>query len=382
MAYSPQIYLNYDVNAGINRLMSEIWESPHWPKFYVDAERVEPYLARLSHGMGRVQGVHAGLSPEDREQILLREVTQEAVHSFGIEGVSLRAEDIQQSVVASMAGRNLDGATRRSDRVAQMMLQARDPKVVLDEDTLCLWHRLLFAHTETEDLGQWRQSEMVIVKSARADREEILYNALPAANVAGAMKIWVQGAKSPQSRSAPVFAALMHLWFESIHPFSDGNGRIGRAIVENIFAKTDALPFSMSRQIEADKAGYYAALQAGRVVGQGGLDATAFVIWFLQCLEKAADRGLKEAMFLVQRNQFFTRFTEGLNDRQRLVLQNLFGQGPERVDLGISNKSYVKIAKTSVATATRDLNDLVQLGAVARSGAGGRSTVYRICYQG
>lgn len=365
----------------MNLLMTEIWDSPYWPNFDVDAQEIEPYLARLSHGMGRIHGVHAGLSPVDREQILLREVTQEAVHSFGIEGVSLREDEIQQSVVASMAGRNLDGATRRSDRVAQMMLQARDPETVLSEETLCHWHSLLFAHTEAEDLGQWRQSEMVIVKSARADREEILYNALPAASVADAMKKWVKGAKSPQGRSAPVFAALMHLWFESIHPFSDGNGRIGRAIVENIFAKTDALPFSMSRQIEADKAGYYGALQAGRVIGQECIDATAFVIWFLQCLEKAANRGLEEAMFLVQRNQFFARFSDGLNDRQRQVLQNLFGQGAERVDLGISNKSYVKIAKTSVATATRDLNELVQLGAVLKSGAGGRSTVYQISYR-
>ncbi|GHA61826.1 cell division protein Fic [Amylibacter ulvae] len=361
--------------------MTEIWESPYWPNFGVDNNVVEPYLARLSHGLGRVHGVHAGLSPADREQILLREIAQEAVHSFGIEGVTLRAQDIQQSVIASMAGRNLDGATRRSDRVAQMMLEARDPKTKLDEQTLCRWHHLLFAHTEAEDLGRWRQSEMVIVKSARADREEILYNAIPAASVGDAMKNWVAGANSHQGRSVPVFAALMHLWFESIHPFSDGNGRIGRAIVENIFAKTDALPFSMSRQIESDKTGYYAALQAGRVLGEGQIDATAFVVWFLQCLETAAERGLQEALFLTHRNQFFARFVAQMNDRQIQVLQNLFGQGPTRVDLGISNKSYVKIAKTSVATATRDLNELVKIGALNKSGAGGRSTVYQIVYQ-
>ena len=244
-----------------------------------------------------------------------------------------------------MAGRNLTGATGRSDAVAQMMLEARNPETDLSAETLQRWHRLLFEGTKVDDLGAWRQSEMVIVKSARADREEVLYNALPAQQVARAMAEWERVACGVQPNSAPVFAALMHLWFESIHPFSDGNGRIGRAVIENIFAKTGALPFSLSRQIEADKNGYYAALQAGRKEGRGEIDATDFVLWFLQALEKAAQRGLEEARFLIRRNQFFVRFAGKLNARQEKVLRRLYAQGEIRVVLGISNKSYTKIAK-------------------------------------
>lgn len=355
--------------------MSEIWESEDWPNFGYDAARVEPLLAGLSEAIGVVRGLHAGLSPAEREQILLREIASEAVHSFGIEGVTLDVADIEASVVASMADRNLRGAARRSDRIAEMMLQAREA-VTLDAARLCDWHRMLFQGLEVDDLGQWRRSEMVIAKSARADREDILYKALPAAQVPDAMAKWIQGAADMRGRSVPVTAALLHLWFESIHPFSDGNGRIGRAVNEAIFARSGALPFSLSRQIEADKRGYYAALQAGRVQGDGCIDATEFVVWFLEALAKAAARGLDEALYLVGRNQYFARFGAGLSQRQRKVLERLFAQGQGRVDLGLSNKNYAKISGVSDATASRDLADLVNQGAVRRSAAGGRSTRY------
>lgn len=356
--------------------MSEIWQSKDWPNFSYDRGEVQPLLAELSKDIGLVQGLHAGLSPRDREQIILREITQEAVHSFGIEGVILNAAEIEASVVASLAGRNFAGISQRSDAVAVMFLVARDPNTILNKEVLGTWHKLLFEDSLVEDIGRWRQSELVIVKSARADREEILYKALPAPLIEDAMQIWVQSVSDSQTHSTPVFAALMHLWFESIHPFSDGNGRIGRAIVENIFAKSGALPFSLSRQIEADKKGYYAALQAGRKQGRGCIDATAFVVWFLKMMQKASERGLEEAKFLIARNQFFMRFSSQISTRQEKVFRKIFEKGQSRVVQGLSNKSYIKIAKTSEATATRDLTDLLGKGIVKKTKARGRSTCY------
>lgn len=167
--------------------MTHIWQSPDWPHFAYDTALTEPLLLAFADQIGEVRGLHSGLTASEREEIILREITREAVHSFGIEGVSLDASEIQASVIASMAQRNLAGASRRSDDVAAMMLEARDPGVRLDAARLHHWHRLLFRRAEVEEMGQWRSFKMVIVKSANAGSEEILYTALPPERVADEM---------------------------------------------------------------------------------------------------------------------------------------------------------------------------------------------------
>ncbi|WP_240722548.1 Fic family protein [Poseidonocella sp. HB161398] len=173
----------------------------------------------------------------------------------------------------------------------------------------------------------------------------------------------------------PVRAGLAYLWFESIHPFADGNGRIGRAIVEHVFATEAALPFSLSRQIEADKRGYYTALQAGRRVANHTIDATPFVLWLLERLEAGIGEAGREARFLVRRNAFLSAHAD-LPERPPSVLRRLFAEGESRVEQGLSSGPYGKIAKVSPATATRDLTDLEQRGVVARAPGGGRFTRY------
>ncbi len=353
--------------------MTEIWQSTGWPRFTYNEAITAPLLLALAEQQGEVRGLQSGLSSTEREEMILRELTREAVHSFGIEGVQLNAAEVEASVVASLKARNFEGATRRSDGVAALMLDARRGGV-LDTARLCAWHRLLFHGMEVEDLGTWRRFDLVIAKSARADREEVLYKPVPHGRVAAEMEAflgWLAADTSP----LPVRAALAHLWFESIHPFSDGNGRIGRAIVEQVFAQSAALPFSLSRQIEAEKKAYYAALQAGRVAVAGGIDATAFVQWFLNALLSAGKVAADEARFLVRRNRFFMDHA-GMSARQEKVLRHLFAMGAKRVALGISAKAYGKIADVSAATATRDLGALEGQGALLRSAEGGRSTRY------
>jgi Fic family protein len=175
-------------------------------------------------------------------------------------------------------------------------------------------------------------------------------------------------------------AAIAHLWFESIHPFSDGNGRIGRAIIEHVFAKTKALPFSFSKQVEKEKKAYYAALQAGRREGDKVIDATAFIVWFLKCLVSAAALSRNEAFLIVRRNRFIATLSQHLSERQMTVLHTLFAQGEVRITQGISARSYAKMARVSGPTATRDLAAMERAGALTRSKAGGRSTHYRINY--
>ena len=145
---------------------------------------------------------------------------------------------------------------------------------------------MLFFGIEVEDLGRWRQFDIDIVRSAAAGLNDILYKAPPPDRVDAEMSAFIDWLNDKPEMPAPIIAAIAHLWFESIHPFSDGNGRVGRAVIEYVFAnRSRALPFSLSRQIEKDKKAYYNALQDGRKAGKGAIDATAFVVWFLTTLK-------------------------------------------------------------------------------------------------
>ncbi|MBL1435050.1 MAG: Fic family protein [Rhodobacteraceae bacterium] len=353
--------------------MTEIWQTSCWPHFTYNEALAAPLLLEIATRQGELTGLQAGLAPAEREEIILQAMTREAVHSFGIEGVKLDAVEIEVSVVASMKARSFGAVTRRSDAVAELMLDARTGGA-LNAERLMRWHRLLFHGMEVEDLGAWRGFDLVIAKSARADREEVLYNPLPHERVADEMAAFL-GWLATDTSPLPIRAALAHLWFESIHPFSDGNGRIGRAIIELVFSQEAALPFSLSRQIEAEKKAYYTALQAGRVAHDGQIDATAFVQWFLGAVLSAGKVASDEVWFLVQRNRYFMEY-RSMSARQEMVLRHLFSMGAARVALGVSAKAYGKISGVSAATATRDLVALEGQGALRRSAEGGRSTRY------
>lgn len=357
----------------------EIWQTSSWPNFEHDASATEEALAVFSQRLGAIQGLQAGLTADERQEIFLRAVTNEAVSSFAIEGVALREEDIQASVVASLVHRGAE-PQRRADAIAGLMLDAREGQGVLDAAKLFSWHELLFHGIELEDKGRWRTFPMIIAKGATAGKEEVLYTPPPEDQVPEMMAKFLEALEG-ENRPLPIKAALAHLWFESIHPFSDGNGRIGRALVEYIFAQEAALPFSLSRQIEADKQGYYEALQAGRKADGDRINATAFVLWFLQRLIAGIDAAEDEARFLVRRNAFFV-VHKGMSERSEAVLRRLFKEGPRRVSEGISVAPYTKIAKVSAATASRDLSELEEKGVIIRGPEGGRSTRYYLNFPG
>ena len=354
--------------------MGYIWQSRHWPLFTHDAGRTEAPLSHFLLRLGTVAGLQAALTPDERRESFLRAVTREAVASFEIEGVTLSPEEVEASVVASLSKRGAE-PNRRTDAVAKLMLEAREGQGPLTTERLHHWHALLFHGVELEEKARWRSFEIIIVKSATAGTEEVLYKGPPADQVPVDMARFLGWLNRETLLPVPVRAALLHLWFESIHPYSDGNGRIGRAIVEHVFAGEAALPFSLSRQIEADKRGYYAALQAGRREGVKGIDGTDFVLWFLEKLQNGVAEAETDARFLVARNRFFLRFPK-LPLRAETVLRRLFKEGPGRVAQGLSAGPYAKIAHVSVATATRDLTELEGLGVLKRGDAGGRSTRY------
>lgn len=360
-----------------------IWNSPAWPHFRHDPAKTERPLAHVMARLGSIDGLHAGLSAAERQEIFLRAVTGEALASFAIEGVRLPAPEIEASVIASLTHRQAV-PQRRSDAIAELMLDARTPGASAEDSqaatapfdipTLHRWHALLFHGMEVEDPGRWRSFPIDIVRGPSGQPRDVLYSAPPPERVPQEMQRFLDWL-ARDTHPLPVRAALAHLWFESIHPFADGNGRIGRAIVERIFATEGALPFSLSRQIEADKRGYYAALQTGRRDAGAYIDATGFVLWFLDRLDAGITEAAAQARFLVRRNAYLTAHAD-LPPRPLAVLRRLFDQGQIRVEQGLSAGPYARMAKVSAATATRDLTMMESAGALTRSTSGGRSTRY------
>ncbi|SMO97586.1 Fic family protein [Paracoccus laeviglucosivorans] len=358
--------------------MPWIWQSSAWPNFWYDAQEVASDLASASQAIGEITGMQAGLSASEREELQLRRIVQEALGSFGIEGVTLDRTQLEVSVVASLLHRERNAFDRRSDAIATLLLRARDHHDPVSAETLCEWHRLLFFRMEVDDPGRWRQSDIEIVRSAVAGTHEVLFKAPPPERLNQEMSRLLAWMATEHVMPVSIKAAIAHLWFETIHPFADGNGRIGRALIDNVFAQQNALPFSLSRQIEMEKRAYYEALQAGRHEDGDRIDATAFVTWFLQCLCRAAQVARQEAQFLLARNAFFIRHSAAMSQRQEAVMRKIFEAGPKRVAEGISARSYARISGASGPTATRDLNALVAIGVLSRSEAGGRSTAYTI----
>ncbi|MEM9440089.1 MAG: DUF4172 domain-containing protein, partial [Pseudomonadota bacterium] len=326
--------------------MKQVWQSTFWSNFDYDRKAAESHLAAAVEAIGEVSDLQAGLGQHDLEELRLAQIVQEALSSFGIEGVALDPAEIEISVIVSLKYRDRAALSRRSDAIVELMVAARQAEGLLTRETLWEWHRLLFFGIEVEDLERWRQFDIDIVRSAAAGSNDVLYKAPPPERVEAEMSAFIYWLNDKPETPTPIVAAIAHLWFESIHPFSDGNGRIGRAVIEYIFAsRSKPLPFSLSRQIEKDEKAHYAALQDGRKVGKGAIDATAFLVWFLTTLKSAADAGLAEVLFLVRRNQFFLRFEDVLSERQKIVLQTLFEQGQGRRTQALSAKSYGKIAK-------------------------------------
>jgi Fic family protein len=354
--------------------MANVWQSIHWPSFMHDPQGTEAALAAFYLCLGRVSGLQEALSPDEQRKALLHALTGEAVASFRIEGDTLSAPQVEVSLAAMLANNNAK-PQHRSDAVAALSLEARVGQGALNADRLHRWHALLFLGVELEEKARWRSDEMVIVKSAKGGKEEVFYTAPPPEQVPRDMEAFLDWLYREQALPVPIRAALAHLWFESIHPYGDGSGLVGRAIVAHVFAREVATPMSLSRQIEADRRGYYMAMHAGRQVSRGGIDGTEFVLWFLERLTAGLAEDEAGARFLVRRNRFFLRFN-ALSPRAEHVLRELFAEGPDRVAQGLSAGPYAEMAGVSAATATRDLTELETIGALVRGQGGGRSTRY------
>jgi Fic family protein len=362
-----------------------IHELKDWPKFRWDQRRLAELLAAVRHRQGRLLGRMESLGFTLRGEAVLSTLTEDVLKSSEIEGDILDKEQVRSSI-ARRLGMDIGALTpadRHVEGVVEMMLDATQKyDQPLTDERLFAWHASMFPTGRSGmskiKVGAWRDDESgpMQVVSGALGRERVHYEAPSAKRLRQDMRAFLHWFNNGGEPVDPVVkAAVAHLWFVTIHPFDDGNGRIARAIADMALARSEKSPqrfYSMSAQIREERKAYYDILEATQ---KGNLDITLWLEWFLGCLDRAFDGAgtilatvMKKARFWdLHRDQTF-------NDRQRLVLNRLLNGFEGK----LTNAKYAKLAKCSSDTALRDIDDLLERGVLTRDAAGGRSTSYSL----
>src|SRR5574341_94042 len=334
---------------------------------------------------GGATGLLKGLPKDAQAEAAVELMVAEAIKTSAIEGELLSRKDVMSSIRKNLG---MDGGAatgdRRAEGAAALMIDVRNSFAApLSDAKLFEWHQMIMAGNRRIAAGQWRtHAEPMQVISGPVGKEEVYFEAPPSSRVPGEMKRFIEwfnetgpGGKK-ETKKAVVRSAVVHLYFESIHPFEDGNGRIGRTLSEKALSQGIGRPalLSLSRAIEADRKGYYAALQEG----QKSNEITAWVTWFVNVALAAQIHAEEQIDFTLKKTRLFDRFRYQLNERQLQILRRMLEEGPEGFKGGMSAKKYMSITSTSKATATRDLQDLADKGVFVPFGGGGRSTRYKV----
>ena len=358
-----------------------------WPRFTWDSKALAPLLSEVRLHQGLLVGKMRGYGLASRWTATLKILTEETIKSSAIEGVVLDPENVRSSL-ARRLGLEVGGLTAHKDRnvdgVVEMMLDATQKfSEPLTRERVFDWHANLFPGVRTTRnkfrVGAWRddsQGPMQVV-SGPVGRHKIHYEAPPADRVESEMRRFFAWFEGNEQEDPLLKAAIAHLWFVTIHPFEDGNGRIGRAIAEMCLARSDGSAqrfYSMSSQILEDRKDYYEVLERTQA---GPLDITGWLTWFLGCLDRAIEQSNQITSSALEKELFWKSLKQrkvSLNDRQTKVLNKLFSGFEGK----LTRDKWMKITKASSRTALRDIEELIAIGVIEQEEAGGRSTSYRM----
>lgn len=357
------------------------WQQKDWPNFQYKTDAIEDKLYDFAQRTGRISGVLEGLSETEQTDAMINLMVSEAIKTSEIEGEYLSRNDVMSSIRRNI-GLNPDlppAKDKRAEGVSELMVSVRNNFLKpLTSKMLFDWHSMLMKGNTQIQIGQWRTHEepMQIVSGA-IGREIVHFEAPPSKTVPSEMNGFIKWFNESQiDIKKPILrAAIAHLYFETIHAFEDGNGRIGRAVAEKALSQSIGRPvlFSLSKSIERNKNKYYNALKAA----QRSNEITDWISYFVKTVLDAQIDAEQEIEFTLKKTKFFDQHKRELNDRQQKVVRRMLEEGHQGFEGGMNARKYVSIASTSKATATRDLQDLVQKGVFKPIG-GGRSTRYEI----
>lgn len=364
--------------------MAYIHEKPDWPDFTWDSETLSPVLAALRYREGQLLGRMQALGFNLRTEASLHTLTDDVVKSSAIEGERLDPEEVRSSI-ARRLGLDAGGLVPASgdvEGVVEMMLDATQHHLQeLTPERLFGWHAALFPAGRSGmrriTVGAWRSKDAgpMQVVSGPVGREKVHFEAPAADRLETEMDRFLEWFNRPATIDPVLKAGIAHFWFVTIHPFEDGNGRIARAIADMALARADGSKerfYSMSSQIEAERKAYYEELERQQ---RGGLDITAWLLWFLGCLERAIDNADHTLAAVLYKARLWEKANQRpVNERQRLVL----GRMLDGFEGHMNTSKYAKLAKCSTDTALRDIRELRARGILIQNPGGGRSTSYRL----
>jgi Fic family protein len=356
-----------------------------WPHFTWQEKKLLELLADVRHRQGKLIGLMQGLGFTLQAEATLQTLTLDVLKSSEIEGEILDADQVRSSI-ARRLGMDVAGlvpADRNVEGVVEMMLDAtQNYKDALTEERIFGWHAALFPTGRNGMhkivVGAWRDNtkeDPMQVVSGPIGREKVHYQAPDSELLPDEMKAFLKWFNTENALDPVLKAAIAHLWFVTLHPFDDGNGRIARAIADMQLARSDESNqrfYSMSAQIRKERNAYYNILEDTQ---KDTMDITQWLAWFLACLNRALEATGETLAMVFKKAKFWERNAKvQLNTRQRLMLNKLL----DGFEGNLNNAKWAKIAKCSSDTALRDITDLLNKGILKKEEGGGRSTHYAL----
>ena len=361
-----------------------VWEQSDWPRWRFDTSVLATMLADVRHSQGRLLGRMEGLGFALRGQAILQVLTEDVLKTSEIEGQQLNPDTVRSSI-ARRLGVDIGALTpadRHVDGVVEMVLDATSGFASpLTRKRLFGWHAALFptgySGLAKIRIGAWRNDAAgpMQVVSGPINRQKVHYQAPPAARLEAEMDKFLRWFNSAQDIDPVIKAGLAHLWFVTIHPFDDGNGRIARAIGDMSLARSEKSPqrfYSLSAQIQCERKEYYDLLEQTQ---KGSLDVTDWLAWFLACMGRAIEGAENTLGIVIAKSRFWERCAGiSLNERQIKLINRLL----DGFEGKLTSTKWAAIAKCSPDSALRDINDLIERGVMKKAEAGGRSTSYEL----
>jgi len=356
------------------------WQHPHWPHFYVNFEKVAPLILAYIKESRVILGGIQHASEKDKIGAQIELITAEALKTSAIEGEYLQYEEVRSSILKHMGWtEQRGGKDPRAEGIGELMAHLRKTyQEPLTAQTLFDWHKMLLkGQGEKLEVGCWRtKGDPMQIVSGYVGQEKVHFEAPPSSRLPQEMEKFIEYFNNAQEEG-PLKAAIIHLYFESIHPFQDGNGRIGRALAEKVLSQELGHPvlLSLSSEIEKNKKQYYEELNKASC---GTLDVTEWAVYFCDLILRAQQGSKLQIEFILKRSLFWQEKGKDLNERQQKVLEKMFAKGAEGFKGGMSAKKYMALTHCSKATATRDLSELLEKGCLKKLEGGGRSTSYEL----
>jgi Fic family protein len=359
-------------------------EKENWTEFTWDNRKVMMMLAEARNQQGRLLGKMESLGFDLQNEAVLRTLTLDVIKSSEIEGEFLEIEQVRSSI-ARRLGIDIAGAVeseRHIDGIVEMMLDATQRHdLPLTKNRLFGWHAALFpsgwSHLYKITVGDWRNDTTgpMQVVSGPMGKEKVHYQAPSSERIEVEMTSFLDWFENEHEIDLVLKAAIAHLWFVTVHPFDDGNGRITRAITDMVLARSDKSImrfYSMSAQIRLERKQYYENLEKAQ---KGNSDITEWILWFLQCLINTIDSTEEILSKTLQKAAFWKlHSTTILNDRQQKIINRLL----DGFDGKLTSSKWAKITKCSQDTALRDIQDLMKKDILQKEASGGRSTNYEL----